>query len=178
MERTNISQDDPDRPQYSIAVGTQRSRGIELGAQGRLTPEISIFASFAWLDAEYIEGHFKGLQPNNAPRFGASVYGSYEFLEGAVKGLGFGLGVVHKSGRESFDLTWVPPLTREPVTFDFGDFTEVDARVFYTRGNWELSLSGTNLFNEKYYSPSFDQLDFATHINPPRAITGRISWSL
>ena len=176
MERTNIAQTDPAHPLYSVALGTQRSRGVELGAQGRLTREINLFASLAWLDAEFSEGEFKGLQPPNAPKLGASVYGTYEVLEGGLKGLGFSLGVVHKEGLKTFD-DGLTSAAGVPVTFDFGDFTEVDARVFYGRERWTVSLSGTNLFDEKYYSPSFTSFTRGTHVNPPRMVRASLRYN-
>lgn len=169
MERTNIAQRDEDHPQFSLPIGTQRSRGVELGGQGRLSPEFSFYGSIAYLDAEFTEGEFEGLQPPNAPRFGVSAFGTYEILHGGLKGLGFGLGVVHKSGLETFD----DDKTRaagQPVTFDFGDFTEVDGRVFYNRDRWTFTLSATNLFDEKYYSPTFTDLDYAVHVNRPMTV--------
>lgn len=169
MERTNIAQRDEDHPRFSLPIGTQRGRGVELGGQGRLTPELSFYGSIAYLDAEFTEGEFKGLQPPNAPRFGVSAFGTYEILDGGLKGLGFGLGVVHKSGLETFD----DDKTRAagvPVTFDFGSFTEVDARVFYGWERWTFTVSATNLFNEKYYSPTFTDLDYAIHVNRPTTV--------
>jgi len=175
MERTNIAQRDEDHPQFSLPIGTQRSRGVELGGQGRVLPELSLYASLAYLKAEFTEGEFKGLQPPNAPRFGASVFGTYEILDGGLKGLGFGLGVVHKSGLETFD----DDKTRAagvPITFDFGSFTEVDARVFYGWERWRFAVSATNLFNEKYYSPTFTDLDYAIHVNRPTTVRASVRY--
>lgn len=175
MERTNISQRDEEHQQFSLPIGTQRGRGVELGGQGRLSPELSFYASVAYLDAEFTEGEFKGLQPPNAPRFGVSAFGTYEILDGGLKGLGFGLGVVHKSGLETFD----DDKTRaagEPVTFDFGDFTEVDARVFYGWERWTVTVSATNVFNEKYYSPTFTDLDYAVHVNRPSTVRASVRY--
>lgn len=186
MVRTNISQADirPEIPRgFSIPIGTQRSRGVEFSLQGELMPGWNIFGSLAYLDAEFSEGEFKGLQPPNAPKFGLSVFMSYEVLEGDLEGLGFGLGVVHKSGRENFDEDWTADATEAaggvltPVNFDFGAFTEVDARIFYNWENWRVFVAASNLFNEKYFSPSFFDLDFAVHVNPPRVIKGGIGVS-
>ena len=174
MERTNISQADRDNPGFSVALGTQRSRGVELGMQGQLLPPLSLLVSVAYLDAKFIQGEFKGLTPENAPRFGLSAFASYELLQGGLKGLGFGLGVVHKAGRKTFDSDWASDGLR--YQYDFGDFTEVDARIFYSRDRWSYAISATNLFDEKYYSPTFTDLDFATHVNPPRTIRASVRY--
>jgi outer membrane receptor protein involved in Fe transport len=51
----------------------------------------------------------------------------------------------------------------------FGDYTEVDARMFYDLDSWRIQLSATNLLDEKYYSPSYlFRLSGGVHVNPPR----------
>jgi iron complex outermembrane receptor protein len=175
MERSGISEGDPEHPGFRLNIGTQRSRGVELGLQGRILPQLSIHASAAYLDAEFTEGAAKGGQPPNAPKVGLSVFGTYEILGGDLKGLGFGLGVVHKRGLEGFDFGWTEDAGR-PVTFDFGDFTEVDARAFYETGRWTFSVSGTNLFDETYYSQDRTSLTLATLVNPGRAWRARIGY--
>lgn len=92
-----------------------------------------------------------------------------------MKGLGFGLGTVYKSGRKTFDTSWTRA-AGAPVTFDFGSFTEVDARIFYGRERWSFTLAATNLFNEKYWSPTFNFLSFATHVNPPRIVQASVRY--
>jgi TonB-dependent siderophore receptor len=176
LERTNISQPDRVNDGFNLPLGTQRSRGAEFGLQGKLLPELSLYLSVAYLDAEFIDGDFAGLPPENAPRFGISAFGSYEILEGPMAGLGFGLGVVHKQDRETFDEGWTRD-SGQPVVFNFGDFTEVDARVFYTRGPWDYALSVSNLLDEKYYSPTFTELDFAVHVNPARTASFAVTYS-
>ena len=175
MERTNISQADVLHPGYSVAIGTQRSRGVELTTQGRVTPAFNVFASVAYLDAQFTEGEYAGLQPANAPKFGASVFGSYEILNGGLKGLGFGFGVVHKSGRTTFDQGWSAAPAR-PVNFDFGSFTEVDGRIFYSRDRWMYALEATNLFDEKYYSSAFTYLRTGVEVNPPRMLRASLRY--
>jgi iron complex outermembrane receptor protein len=175
MRRSNISQADIGNPGFVVPLGTQQGKGVELGLQGRLLPQLSVNASAAYLAAEYIDGEFEGLQPVNTPKLGFSVFGSYEVLEGALKGVGFGVGLVHKRDFVGFDAEW----TREagqPVTFDFGDFTEVDARVSYELERWSFTLSATNLFDEEYYSQSADYLWFLTNVNPPRTFRARASY--
>jgi TonB-dependent siderophore receptor len=175
LERSNISQPDRVNEGFNLPLGTQRSRGAEFGLQGKLLPELSLYLSMAYLDAEFIDGDFAGLSPENAPRFGISAFGSYEILEGPLVGLGFGLGVVHKQGRETFDEGWTRD-SGQPVVFDFGDFTEVDARIFYAHGPWDYALSVSNLLDEKYYSPAFTELDFAVHVNPARTASFAVTY--
>jgi iron complex outermembrane receptor protein len=182
MERSNISQRNVLFPRFFVPLGTQASRGVELEVKGRLTPEWNLFLSAAHLDAEFADGEFEGLQPANAPEFGVSMFSTYEILHGSLRGLGFGVGAVYKSGRTMFDSFLTRTLTNAlgeltPVEYDFGSFTEVDARVFYGWGQWKAHLSVTNLLDEKYYSPSRNFLDSGIHVNPPTAVRAGLSYS-
>lgn len=182
MERSNISQRDPQNPRFFVPLGTQVSRGVEAEVRGRLTREWNVFLSAAYLDAQLDGGEFPGLRPANAPKFGVSMFTSYEILQGRLKGLGFGLGAVHKSGRKTFDSFLTRTISSAvgelvPVEYDFGSFTEIDARVFYGRDRWKIHATVTNLLDEKYYSPTRNFLDSGIHVNPPTAVRVGLSYS-
>jgi outer membrane receptor for ferric coprogen and ferric-rhodotorulic acid len=170
MERSNIAQSRFGTP-FSDPAGTQRSRGVEVEVQGTLLPGWEMFGSAGWMDAEFVDGEFKGYQPENAPRFGLSVFTSYEFQRGLLQGIGVGAGVVHKRGREAFSADL--GTDGRPIRYDFGDYTEVDLRVFRNFDHWRLQLAATNLFNEKYYTPAYNGFGFGVHVNPERALNGQ-----
>ncbi len=157
-------------------AGTQRSRGAEVELKGDFKNGWNLFGSFAYLDAEYIAGEFKGAQPVNAPKYGASVFGSYEFLDGPMKGLGFGAGLVHK---EKFSQHTVYYASTTPTILPFGmedDFTEVDFRTFYRHDRWYYHLGVTNLFNTKYFVQHMDNFAAPYLINPARTVIGRVTY--
>ena len=163
-ERTNIAEQDPDNPRYSIALGVQRSRGVEVDFQGEIVNGWDVYGSLVWMDNEFIDGALSGKPSPLGPKFGMALYSSYQLQGGALQGLGFGGGVVHHKMPEFYDNAtglFFPHL--------FGDYTEVDARVFYDFDAWRVQLSATNLLNEKYYAPSYlFRLDGGIHVNPPR----------
>jgi len=167
MKRTNVAQGDQGNPGFSVLLGEQRSRGIELEIQGQLLPGWNVFLSTAYLDSKFTAGEFKNLQPSNAPKFGLSLFTSYELKAGPLNGFGLGAGVVHKGGRESFasDLRYSDGSV---VVTDFGAYTEVDARIFYRSKHWKFDASITNLSNEKYYSPVRNDGGYGINVNPPR----------
>ncbi|MBL8267044.1 TonB-dependent siderophore receptor [Steroidobacter sp.] len=174
MERSNISQSNLASPGFVVPLGTQRSRGVELAAQGTVLPGWEIYGSLGVMDPEYIDGEFKGYQPENAPKMGLSLFTSYQLQDGVLRGLGFGAGVVHKRGRETFFTQRSTDGGR--VEFDFGAYTEVDARVFYNLEHWRLQLSATNLLNEEYYSPNSNNVGSSVFVNPSRAVIGQVSY--
>ncbi|HWK73731.1 MAG TPA: TonB-dependent siderophore receptor [Povalibacter sp.] len=171
MERSNIAQGRFGTP-FSDPIGTQRSRGVEVEFQGTLIPGWELFGSLGWLDAEFIDGEFKGYRPENAPKFGLSMFTSYEIQNGALQGIGVGAGVVYKSGRTNF----FTQLGTDglPLRYDFGDYTEVDLRIFRNFKRWRLQLAATNLFNEKYYTPAYNGFGFGVHVNPARTVIGHV----
>ncbi|MBL8265986.1 TonB-dependent siderophore receptor [Steroidobacter sp.] len=174
MERTNIAQSRPGTV-YVDPIGTQRSRGVEAEFQGTIVRGWELFGALGWMKAEFADGQYKGLQPVEAPRFGLSLFTSYELQQGPLRGVGIGAGVVHKRGRETFFIDLGPD--GRPLAYDFGDFTEVDLRVFRNTEHWRLQLSVTNLLNEEYFtSDSYNGLDSGIHINPARTVIGQASY--
>ena len=174
MKRSNISQSNPANPGFVVPLGTQRSRGVEAAVQGTVLPGWEVYGSLGVMDAEYIRGNFTGYQPENAPKFGLSVFTSYEMQQGMLRGLGFGAGVVHKKGRETFFTQRAT--SGERLQFDFGDYTEVDVRLFRNFDRWRVQLSATNLFNEKYYTPIENDITVGMYVNPGRSIIGQAAY--
>ena len=173
MERTNIAQGVPGTS-FVAPIGTQRSRGVELDIRGEVMPGLEIYGSFAVLDAEYIEGEFEGVQPANAPKFGLSTFASYQIQTGHLRGLGFGVGVVHKAGRETNDFFFGYG-NNTPIEF-LDDFTEVDVRAFYGLRSWQFELAATNVLNEKYYSNPAGRLALGFQANPSRQVMGSVRY--
>ncbi|MFC4312914.1 TonB-dependent siderophore receptor [Steroidobacter flavus] len=172
MRRTNIQQRDPAHPGFVLPLGTQRSRGVEVEFQGTVLPGWEVFGSVAWLEAEFIEGQYAGFQSANAPDFGLSLFTSYQFQEGSLRGVGVGAGVVRKSGMETFDAANYA----RPVAFDLGGFTEVDLRLFYDRDRWRYEIAATNLLDTKYYRSYSEAMWFGLQVNPPRQVIGSVSY--
>lgn len=176
IERGPLVESVPGDLGFSRLIGKQRSRGLELDAQGELLPGWDVYSSLAFIDSEYVEGQFDGYPSPFGPKLGASLYTSYELQEGPLRGFGVGGGVVYKHRGT------IRPLygTAAGAYFTdlFDDFTEVDLRVFY-RGqeNWYYQLGVTNLFNELYYSPEGQDLsiDYGISPNPPRQITAKVT---
>lgn len=176
ISRTNISQEDPAHPGFSLLLGKQRSRGIELDAQGELMEGWQLYSSFSIMDNEFVEGEFEGYKAFFAPKAGASIYTSYELLRGSLAGLSFGGGVVYKKlpTYASFfgDAQGLPLTNLNP-----GDILEVDASVTYTTGRWNFGVQATNLFDTRYYTPTYPSPFYSLNVNPGRQVIGRIGFT-
>ena len=179
IERTNIAQPIPNTV-FVALLGKQRSRGLELDFQGEVVPGWDVYGSAAYLENEFVDGEFKGFASYLAPKFGVSLYSSYEFQEGRWRGLGLGGGVVYKK-RGHFPTFDGYPVASQPgalVYFDhlFEDPLEVDLRAFYRHERWTLEISGTNVFGDKYYSPVENTLSYGLGVNPGRQVIGKLSY--
>ncbi len=167
LTKTNIATTDPDNPDFSVAIGEVRSRGIELDVAGEILPGWNIIASYAYTDSQITESNDSpiGLKAALVPENAFSIWTNYELQNGALKGLGFGLGLYYLSERPGdFSNSYTLP-----------SFLRTDAALFYKRNNLRLAINIRNLFNQDYIeSVAFGR----SRITPgaPFTVIGSISY--
>jgi iron complex outermembrane receptor protein len=139
LTRTNVLTPDPDNPTRSIQTGEQRSQGIELDVTGEILPGWNVILSYAFTDAEVTEDNTfpEGNRLPNVPENQASLWTTYTFQEGALEGLGFGLGLFYVGARQG-DLN---------NSFELNDHLRADAALFYRRGRFRGAINIRNLFD-------------------------------
>jgi iron complex outermembrane receptor protein len=144
ITKTNVAATDPENEDYSIAIGEQRSRGIELDVIGEILPGWNIIASYAYTDAEVTESSeiegTEGNRLNNVPYNAASLWTTYEIQSGDLEGLGFGFGLFFVGERQG-DIE---------NTFDLPSYLRTDAAIYYRRNNWRAAVNFKNLFDVDY----------------------------
>jgi iron complex outermembrane recepter protein len=143
ITKSNIVTTDPNNPDFSIQVGEQTSRGIELDIAGEILPGWRIITSYAYTDANVSEDNTipVGNRLINVPEHAASLWTNYEFQSGNLQGLGFGLGIYYVGSREAdLDNTATLP-----------SYWRTDSAIYYKRDNWRVAVNFRNLFNETYY---------------------------
>ncbi|HEY9907588.1 MAG TPA: TonB-dependent siderophore receptor [Thermosynechococcaceae cyanobacterium] len=143
ITKTNVATTDPNDPDFSIAAGEIKSRGIELDVVGRLAPGWNIIASYAYNDAFVSEDNTLPVSSSlvNAPEHSASLWTTYEIQSGSLKGLGFGGGIFFVGDREA----------ELPNTITLPSFVRADATIFYRRDNYRAAINFKNLFGTDYY---------------------------
>jgi iron complex outermembrane receptor protein len=146
LTKTNIADSDPNDPTFtfSVAVGEQRSRGIELDIVGEPLPGWNLIASYAYTDAEITEGVFgipDGNRPSNVPENSASLWTTYEIQQGTLEGLGFGVGLFFVGERSGDDAN----------TFELPSYLRTDASLYYRQDNWRAGVNIRNLFDIDYF---------------------------
>ncbi|PUA75330.1 TonB-dependent siderophore receptor [Burkholderia sp. AU29985] len=136
---------DPTRTK-SVQTGEVRSRGIELSATGKVTPNLSVIAAYVYQDVKNVKANDVSL--NNwpvdipRPRQMASLWADWTWHTGPLAGFGLGGGVRYQSasaGAADNSLT-------------VSSYTLFDAGVHYDMRNWRFAVNATNLFNRHYIS--------------------------
>ena len=150
--RQNVLTADPSDPDLNIAVGEQRSRGVELEAIGRLTDDWSLFASYAFLDAEVTKDNTLpvGDRRTGVPRHSAGLFSKFNLHALGLTNWSVTGGISYASERES-GLPNDPsgPFTSADVRLPA--FTKVDLGVLYDAGRYSMRLHGRNLTDEEIY---------------------------
>jgi iron complex outermembrane receptor protein len=143
LTKQNIEAPDPINPDFAIAVGEIRSRGIELDIAGEILPGWNLIASYGYTDAEVTRaGSFfpEGNRPSNVGEHSGSLWTTYQIQNGDLQGLGFGIGVFFVSDRfGDFDNSYTLP-----------GYLRTDAALYYRRNNWRAALNFQNLFDVNY----------------------------
>jgi iron complex outermembrane receptor protein len=93
--KDNLTIADPANPLRTILAGEARSRGLELDLNGKLTPNWSVVASYAYTDVRYTRSDtLQGERPTGVPWHGASLRTTYRLGDSGWK---VGGGIVVRS---------------------------------------------------------------------------------
>jgi iron complex outermembrane recepter protein len=162
ITKQNVATTDPADPTgtASIAIGEQRSRGVDFDLTGEILPGWNIIASYAYIDAEVTEDNDATLVGNrlfNIPEHSVSLWTTYEIQSGSLKGLGYGGGFNFVGERQG----------GLPNSFTTDSYFLTNAAIFYRRNNWQASLNIDNLFDVGYIeSVSSVRTSFISPGNP------------
>jgi len=127
-------------PGLKRAIGEQRSRGIELDLAGEITDGWKIIATYALTGTEVTKDNDSDIEGNEfpgIPRHQGSLWTNYEIQEGDLQGLELGAGIFFVGDREG----------NRDNNIDVPSYARVDARLAYSRNNWEAAVNFKNLFD-------------------------------
>jgi iron complex outermembrane recepter protein len=169
LEKRNVLAADIANPGFSSTIGKAGSKGIEFDLAGKLPGEIDMLFSYAYVD---VKAKADVLYPNfsfqiragdpliNIPKHSLNAQISKRLEIGASNALTFGAVVQHISKR----------LGGTATTFFLPKYTLVRAFAnFEVMEGLEVFGDVKNLFNETYYTNSFNQLWIAS--GAPRTAT-------
>lgn len=158
LDRSNTSAPDPLDPARTVQTGSQRTRGIELGASGNVTRAWQVAAAYALQDAEITSRTAQaepGAKVPVVPEHTLTLWNRYQLH----RQWGVGLGVIYQDDMfASIDNTVTLP-----------SFTRFDAGVFFSlNDHLRAQVNVENLFDEEYFITSHSN----NNISPgsPRAL--------
>ncbi len=151
LTQQNVLTPDPLRPSLArVQTGEVRSRGVELEAKTEVTRDLTVLASYTYLDNTVTKSNTPAQlnnHPPGMPRNSASAWADYTFHNGPLDGFGMSAGVRYIGDTPGTTLNdyYVPSVTL------------VDAAVHYDLAalgkqfqGFKLQVNATNLFDKTY----------------------------
>jgi iron complex outermembrane receptor protein len=156
IRKRNVLTADPRNPDFSIAAGEVRSRGLDADLSGQLTRAWRINASLSWIDAEVIADNTlqAGSRLLNVPRLNGSLMLLHETVLANGARIGVGGALTHSAERLAETRTAAQAQAGAP------DFTLPAYSLARLVAWWQLSpslrlsLDIDNLFDRSYYTSS------------------------
>ncbi len=101
IEKQNVLTADPIDPDFRIAAGEVRSRGLDVNVAGNLTPAWRVIGGYSYVDAQVRKDNTlpAGTRLASIPRNALSLLNVYEFRSGPAAGLGLGVGAKYIAAR-------------------------------------------------------------------------------
>ena len=133
----------------SQQIGNERSDGFELELNAKPLPGWQIATGWAHTRATIIKSSDPaqvGARLTNAPLNSANLWSRYDIDGGALDGVGIGLGVVYSAER-----TGNIPSTADKRVLKLPSYAIADLGVYYSHGDYDLTMKIGNLFDKKYY---------------------------
>lgn len=145
---------------FSIATGEQQSTGFEFDVAGQVFPGFEIIANYAYIKARVSQDNTfaVGSRLPNAPLNQGSLWATYFFQEGIVKGFGAGVGMYAQSQRNGIFQCQDP--TACQAQFELPGFVRMDAALYYrkpevfNKTNLLAAINFTNLLDQRYFTGS------------------------
>ncbi|WP_426000162.1 TonB-dependent receptor [Caulobacter sp. DWR1-3-2b1] len=144
LDRDNVlALSDPNNAaSLTVPIGGQRTKGVELSAQGQVTDKFDVVAAYTYSDGTFLNNVSSTVKAGNRlanlPKQAASIWGRYDVIDK----LSVGVGVSYQSKRfaSTDNFVYMPAYTR------------VDAAIFYDiNDRIAVQLNVENLLGEEYF---------------------------
>jgi iron complex outermembrane receptor protein len=141
MAITNIKRTDSTK--MVVQDGEQESKGVEVEVIGNPFPGFNFVAGYGNNNNKYLKSNTSVLNKRGigTPEHVGNIWASYSLLNGPLKGLGIGTGVMYVS-ESFFDAA---------NTFAMPAYTVVDATAFYNLPKIRISVKMNNITDEHYW---------------------------
>lgn len=131
---------------YSTQEGTLKSEGVELEINTYLVKGFSLIAGVSYNDTKFTNApaNIQGLRPDTSGSpWAVNFNASYQFFDGAIKGLGFGIGGNYADNNKIVNTT--------AGHFILPEYFVLNANAFYDAKKFRISAKVDNLTNQKYW---------------------------
>lgn len=133
-------------PRAQVQDGTIVSRGVELEVNAYLLKGFTAIAGFSYNDSKYTKADPSVLdrRPNTSgSSYLANVYASYQFLDGSLKGLGFGVGGNYASENKIYNSA--------DGVFSLPSYIVLNASAYYDARKFRIGVKVDNFTNQHYW---------------------------
>lgn len=136
-------------------AGKLSSEGVELEVNAYLLKGLSLVGGVSYNDSKFIESapETKGRRPGTAGSpWLASLYASYQILDGKLKGLGFGLGGNYANDHREINNNIIQNgvVTGESI-FILPKYLVLNASAFYDTKKYRIGVKVDNFTNQHYW---------------------------
>ena len=137
-------------------VGKLKSEGVELEVNAYLVKGLSLVGGVSYNDSEYLESGLdtKGRRPGTAGSpWLASLYASYQILDGKLKGLGFGIGGNYANDHREINNNILDAnnnVVGENI-FILPKYLVLNASAFYDTKKFRIGVKVDNFTNQHYW---------------------------
>ncbi|WP_332765752.1 TonB-dependent receptor [Phenylobacterium sp.] len=144
LDRDNTTARDPNNPALTVQTGSQRTKGFELGVNGRLNQVWEVVGGFAWQDAEITSATTAAAAGQTVPLTPKHTFSLWNKFQ-VTPDWSLGLGLIHQDKMfAAIDNAVTLPA-----------FTRVDAAAYYdVTDNLKVQVNIENLLDETYYPTS------------------------
>lgn len=155
----------------SAPIGQERSKGFELEVSATPVDGWSLSAAYSHTQARVAKSNIAvqvGSRLTNAPDDTFNVWSRYDFQEGALKGLGVGLGFAYVGERVGYLPTVAEPVRLLPMP----GFSLVDLGLYYkVTENLNVTFKVSNLFDKRFIESTGFSGDIQMLPGQPRLAT-------
>lgn len=135
-------------PDLLRQIGQQQAKGVEVEAYGSITSNFSITGNFSYNIAKITESDDVseiGEMMPNAPKSQGNIWMKYNFMRGALNGIGVALGANYATRRNTnSDILQLP------------SYWVVNAALYYRIDKFKIQANFNNLLDKTYWVGGFD----------------------
>jgi iron complex outermembrane recepter protein len=153
ITKNDVLTADPQHQNFSIQLGQTKTRGLEFDIRGQIFDGLDVTMNYAFTNGKVIKDTDNTQVDRQIPgtdKHIANAWLSYRVPKGAVKGLGFAMGVQYNGDRTAwyaaYDKTIDPSMP---------SYTRFDAAASYNFGKMTIALNVNNLFSADLISGAY-----------------------